>query len=193
MRCPFCTSPDTQVLETRDAADALRRRRRCAACDRRFTTYERVEALALCVVKRDGRREPFDRDKLMRGLVRAAAKRPVAVGQLEAVADAVADRLRVSGGELGSADVGALVLGELRDLDPVAAVRFASVYRRFESAEEFAAELARLSVRPGADDAQLPPDSPGLSAESLQSAAHREENGDGQPRADRPRPRRHRG
>ncbi|HEX2016624.1 MAG TPA: transcriptional regulator NrdR [Solirubrobacteraceae bacterium] len=168
MLCPFCGSDQTQVLETRDAADALRRRRLCGGCERRFTTYERVEALALCVRKRDGEREAFDRDKLMRGLLRAAAKRPVGVDALEHVVDRVADELRVAGGELGSERIGERVLLELRGLDPVAYVRFASVYRNFADAAEFSAELERLesggrsaesgpdSVRPGAEDAVLP-------------------------------------
>lgn len=175
MRCPFCTCSETQVLETRDAADALRRRRQCSGCGQRFTTYERVESLALCVRKRDGRREPFDRDKLMRGLVRAAAKRPLSVGELEGVVDAVAGELRTGGGELEADRIGELVLDELRELDPVAGVRFASVYRDFADAAEFASELERLSVRPKLEDAELPLKAPGVAAKRLEIAAKGEE------------------
>ncbi|TMK39814.1 MAG: transcriptional repressor NrdR [Actinobacteria bacterium] len=149
MHCPFCESPDTHVLETREAAVGLRRRRECAGCGRRFTTYERAEPAALVVIKRDGRREPFERDKLLRGLLRAAVKRPVEVGALEAVADRVAGALLAAGGELGAESLGELVLRELRGLDPVAYVRFASVYRAFSDPEDFAAELARLEERSG--------------------------------------------
>jgi transcriptional repressor NrdR len=132
MRCPYCASTQTQVLETRDASEAVRRRRACGACERRFTTYERVESLGLAVRKRDGRREAFDADKLLRGLVRAAAKRPLGVDRLE--------------GELEADDLGELVLRRLHALDPVAAVRFASVYRRFEDPSQFAVELGRLEA-----------------------------------------------
>lgn len=144
MRCPFCGSTEIQVLETRDAPDALRRRRQCGGCQQRFTTYERVQALALCVRKRDGRREPFDREKLMRGLIRAAAKRPIGVDALERVVDRVAEQLGLAGGELEADRIGERVLLELRILDPVAYVRFASVYRNFADPAEFAAELKRL-------------------------------------------------
>ncbi len=146
MRCPYCASTQTQVRETRDASEAVRRRRACGACERRFTTYERVESLGLAVRKRDGRREAFDADKLLRGLVRAAAKRPLGVDRLEGVVDAAADELRAAGGELEADDLGELVLRRLHALDPVAAVRFASVYRRFEDPSQFAAELGRLEA-----------------------------------------------
>ena len=175
MRCPFCTCSETQVLETRDAADALRRRRQCNGCGQRFTTYERVESLALCVRKRDGRREPFDRDKLMRGLVRAAYKRPLEVGELEGVVDAVAGELRSGGGELDSDHIGELVLTQLGRLDPVASVRFASVYRNFADAAEFASELERLSVRSKLEDAQLPPKAPRVASKRLEIATKGEE------------------
>lgn len=146
MRCPYCASTRTQVLETRDASEAVRRRRACGACERRFTTYERVESLGLAVRKRDGRREAFDADKLLRGLVRAAAKRPLGVDRLEGVVDAAAEELRAAGGELEADDLGELVLRRLHALDPVAAVRFASVYRRFEDPSQFAVELGRLEA-----------------------------------------------
>jgi transcriptional repressor NrdR len=149
VRCPFCDSPETHVLETREAAVGLRRRRQCGGCAKRFTTYERAEPAALVVVKRDGRREPFDRDKLLRGLLRAAVKRPVEVAALEALADRVAAEMLAAGGELEAEALGELVLRGLRGLDPVAYVRFASVYRAFSDPEDFAAELRRLEQRSG--------------------------------------------
>jgi transcriptional repressor NrdR len=186
VRCPFCASSDTNVLETREAGDSLRRRRSCGDCGQRFTTYERVEALALAVRKRDGRRETFDREKLLRGLVRAAAKRPLTVDQLEQLVEVVAAELASAGGELPADRIGELVLRELRRLDAVAYVRFASVYRNFEDTAEFAAELKRLergnsgrrkggSVRSPADDLESIPITPRKPAKSLQLAAEEEE------------------
>jgi transcriptional repressor NrdR len=193
VRCPFCASADTHVLETREAADSLRRRRSCGECGQRFTTYERVEALALAVRKRDGRRETFDREKLLRGLVRAAAKRPLTVDQLEQLVEVVAAELAAAGGELPADRIGELVLRELRALDGVAYVRFASVYRNFEDAGEFAAELKRLevggrrrsasagrgkkgSVRSAADDLESTLITPRDTANSLQIAVEGEES-----------------
>jgi transcriptional repressor NrdR len=149
-----------------------------------------VEALALAVRKRDGRREPFDREKLLRGLVRAAAKRPLAVDQLEEVVERVAAELSASGGELPADRIGELVLRELLGLDAVAYVRFASVYRNFEDAAEFAAELRRLdedesevrgtgSVRPSADDLESTPMTPREPTKPAQIAAEEEENAHG--------------
>jgi transcriptional repressor NrdR len=186
VRCPFCDSPDTHVLETREAAVGLRRRRECGGCAKRFTTYEHAEPAVLVVVKRDGRREPFDRSKLLRGLLRASVKRPVEVAALEALADRVAGELLAAGGELGAEALGELVLRGLRGLDPVAYVRFASVYRAFSDPEDFASELRRLeersvrpegrsSVRPRADDPVLPPDTPQTAARTVKSAAGRED------------------
>jgi transcriptional repressor NrdR len=134
------------------------------------------------VCKLDGRREPFDREKLMRGLMRAAAKRPLAMDQLEQVVERVEAELGAAGGELPSERIGEIVLRELRGLDAVAYVRFASVYRRFEDAEQFAAELGRLegdSVRLATDDAELPPESPRVAAKPTERAAKGEEQADG--------------
>ena len=200
--CPYCGSGQTHVLETREAGGSLRRRRSCAGCGQRFTTYERVEALALAVGKRDGRREPFDREKLLRGLVRAAAKRPLTVDQLEEVVERVAGELRAAGGELPADRIGELVLRELRGLDAVAYVRFASVYRNFDDVAEFAAELKRLeegasqageranesaepgarepgSVRSAADDLESTPITSGDPAKSVEIAAEEEESAHG--------------
>src|SRR5207244_242083 len=122
-------------------ADAIRRRRECAGCGERFTTYERAEGIRMHVVKRDGRREIFDRDKLLRGLQRAAAKRPIEPARLEGMADAIEAGLRRRGGEAEAQWVGDLALGGLARLDRVAAVMFASVYRSIEDLSAFEAEL----------------------------------------------------
>jgi transcriptional repressor NrdR len=147
MRCPFCGSDDSRVVDSRDtdAGDAIRRRRECGACVRRYTTYERLDAMPLVVVKRDGRQEVFDRAKLLRGIVRACVKRDIPLDDLERVVDEIEDRLRRRpGGVFTSAEIGRQALRLLRDLDKVAYVRFASVYRQFDDVEEFKEELARL-------------------------------------------------
>lgn len=138
-----------------EPGDAIRRRRECAGCGERFTTYERVEGIALTVRKRDGRAEPFDRDKLLGGLLRAATKRPLQVPELEALADSIAAAVRSQGGEAEVEFVGELALRGLISLDRVAAIRFASVYRRFEDLAEFEAELRRLEAEPITDADQL--------------------------------------
>src|SRR5213083_2210203 len=133
MRCPFCGDLDTHVVDTRlSEQDAVRRRRRCRACDRRFTTYERYDEGPLYIRKRGGRREPFDRAKLLAGLERAAIKRPVERDQIEAIVDRIVAELPARGGAPESELVGELALRGLRELDAVAYVRFASVYRKFE-------------------------------------------------------------
>ena len=157
MNCPFCSGSETRVVDSRlsEPGDAVRRRRECSGCGNRFTTYERVEGVALTVVKRDGRREPFDRDKLLGGLLRAATKRPVQVPELEAVADDIAAQVRRGGGEVEAELIGEHALRALIGLDRVAAIRFASVYRRFEDRSEFEAELRRLEQEPVALADQL--------------------------------------
>ena len=162
MRCPYCAHPDTRVADSRlaEPGDAVRRRRECLACARRFTTHERADAPALTVVKRDGRGEPFDRQKLLAGLLRAATKRPLQVPQLEAVADSIEEDLRRSGGEARAERIGELALRGLIALDRVAAIRFASVYRNFEDLAEFEAELRRLESEPVAGADQLPLEAP---------------------------------
>ena len=157
MNCPFCEFESTRVVDSRlcEPGDAIRRRRECAGCGERFTTYERVEGIALTVRKRDGRAEPFDRDKLLGGLLRAATKRPLQVPELEALADSIAAAVRSQGGEAEVEFVGELALRGLISLDRVAAIRFASVYRRFEDLAEFEAELRRLEAEPITDADQL--------------------------------------
>jgi transcriptional repressor NrdR len=136
----------------------VRRRRECDGCGERFTTYERVEATPVTVRKRDGTREQFDRQKLLRGLVRAANKRPVSETQLEDLADAIAARVRRLGPEVDAALVGELSLRGLVELDPVTALLFASVYRNFRDLSELEAELQRIRSEPVAGDDQLPLD-----------------------------------
>jgi transcriptional repressor NrdR len=148
MRCPFCGADDTSVADTRIAGDAIRRRRRCEGCERRFTTYERYDEGPLHIRKRDGSREPFDRAKLMAGLERAAIKRPIEHHALEALADRIVAELRAQGGTPSAEQVGELALRGLRSIDSVAYVRFASVYRQFEDVAEFERELGLLEGAP---------------------------------------------
>src|SRR5947209_14599186 len=148
MQCPFCGSTQHRVVDSREAADAIRRRRQCENCDERFTTYERAETVRLHVVKRNGRREPFDREKLLRGLQRAAAKRPIEPERLEQVVASIEAAVRRRGGEAPAEWVGELALGGLARLDRVAAVMFASVYRSIEDLSAFEAELRRLESEP---------------------------------------------
>jgi transcriptional repressor NrdR len=150
MRCPHCGATDTRVLDSRltDPQDAVRRRRSCQACERRFTTYERHDQGPLYIRKRDGSRQPFDRRKLLAGFERAAIKRPVEREQLEVLVDRIVAELRAQGGTPEAERVGELALRGLKGLDRVAYVRFASVYRKFEDVAEFEAELERLEAEP---------------------------------------------
>jgi transcriptional repressor NrdR len=140
MRCPFCSHEDTQVAETResDDGDVIRRRRRCPACDKRFTTYERAELAMPAVVKKDGSRSEFDRNKVRASMMLALRKRPVSIDQVDAALGRIEEKLLASGAnELPSAKIGEMVMRELKKLDKVAYVRFASVYRSFEGVDEF--------------------------------------------------------
>lgn len=147
MRCPFCGTTEDRVVDSRESreGDVIRRRRECVACGRRFTSYEKIEFLPFQVVKRDQRREPYDREKLMRGLQIACRKRPVPQGELERIADSIEAAMQETGErEISSQQLGRMVMQRLRDLDPVAYVRFASVYRRFEDVDAFVKELHDL-------------------------------------------------
>lgn len=147
MRCPFCGHDETKVIDSRvsESQDAIRRRRECISCEQRFTTYERVEEMPLMVIKKDGRREPFDRGKLMRGLVVATVKRNVTPDQLAKLIDDVEAELHNSFRyEISSKQLGDLVLARLKALDRVAYVRFASVYKDFQDLDEFMRELKGL-------------------------------------------------
>lgn len=141
MLCPQCQHDEFKVLDTRPAGDGIRRRRQCQACSYRFNTTERVELRLPLVVKKDGTREPFDRDKILSGLSVACRKRPISAGQIDALADRVTTTVISAGGEVTSADVGTAVLEELGQLDPVAYVRFASVYLELDSPKEIVALL----------------------------------------------------
>jgi len=147
VRCPFCGKSEDRVVDSRESRDSgtIRRRRECLSCSRRFTTYERVEEVGYKVVKNDGTRQEFDRGKLLRGLEKACEKRPVSPKQLEEIADAaenlVAER---EDREISTRELGAFLMERLHQLDQVAYVRFASVYRRFEDVEEFMEELKGL-------------------------------------------------
>jgi transcriptional repressor NrdR len=148
VRCPVCSSLDDRVIDSRTADDGstIRRRRECASCGRRFTTYERIDEVPVVVVKRSGEREPFDRMKIVVGLRAAAKSRPLSDDQLEAVAADVDDQLRLAGaGDVPSERIGLLVLDHLRDLDHVAYMRFASVYKGFDDAADFEREITLLT------------------------------------------------
>ena len=150
MKCPFCQHADTKVTDSRvtDDGNAIRRRRECLSCHRRFTTYELVEEAPLMVIKRDGHREMFDGNKLLRGLMRACEKREVSVEQIKELVASVERELRnrlVQ--EISSEELGEVVLAKLSDLDPVAYIRFASVYRRFSGLKDFMAELETLMAK----------------------------------------------
>jgi transcriptional repressor NrdR len=147
MRCPFCQAVEDKVVDTRpsDNDQVIRRRRECAGCGRRFTTYERIDEVLPLVVKKDGRREPFDRAKILGGLKKACSKRPVAVEVLEAAVDRIERELEETGDkEIPSSRIGDAVMAALREIDDVAYVRFASVYRSFRDAGELMTELQSL-------------------------------------------------
>ncbi len=146
MKCPFCAADDDRVVDSRLAEDgiAIRRRRECAACAQRFTTFERIEEVGLYVAKRSGEREPFDREKIVRGLRSACKNRPVLESTIFSVACAVEEAMRLLGRDVTSEEVGLATLEELRAVDDVAYVRFASVYKGFEEADDFAREIRML-------------------------------------------------
>ena len=151
MLCPYCSFPEDKVVDSRAAREgrAIRRRRECLSCGKRFTTYEYIESLELQVVKRDGRREPFDREKIIKGVTLACKKRPIGVKQIEAVADKVESLLQQLGShEVQSNLIGELVVKELQTIDEVAYVRFASVYRQFQDSMEFLAEIRNSAIPP---------------------------------------------
>jgi transcriptional repressor NrdR len=158
MRCPYCHFESTRVVDSRlaDPGDSIRRRRECAGCGERFTTYERAEGPMVVVTKRDGQREQFDRDKLMRGILRATNKRPVEVSDLEELADKIAGEARRRGGQVDAQWIGERVLRGLARLDRVSALLFACIYRSFEDLSDFESELERLKSEPVLGDDQLP-------------------------------------
>lgn len=147
MKCPFCGFSDSKVIDSRpaDEGTTIRRRRECLACQKRFTTYEIIERLPLVVVKRDGSRQSFDRMKLINGMLRACEKRPVSLPQLEKIADEIEQELQGSlEREINTVQVGEMVMDKLKNIDEVAYVRFASVYRSFKDINTFMEELSKL-------------------------------------------------
>ena len=147
MKCPFCGDDNTRVIDSRPADDneAIRRRRQCDECGKRFTTYEKVETIPLIVIKKDKNRETYDRSKIESGVVRSCHKRPVSVDQIEACVDEIENKIFNLGvREIESEKIGEIVMDQIRDLDQVAYVRFASVYRQFKDADTFMSELKKL-------------------------------------------------
>lgn len=166
MRCPFCDSDESRVVDSRDseAGDAIRRRRECLACERRYTTYERIDEVPLLVVKSDGREELFTRQKVLTGMLRACEKRDIPLERLERACDDIENDLRrVPGRPVTTGMVGERALRHLREIDRVAYIRFASVYRQFEDIEEFQQELAELD-RMGAEPLPGEEPLPGIDA-----------------------------
>jgi transcriptional repressor NrdR len=149
MKCPFCESVEDKVLESREAEEgkSVRRRRECLACRGRFTSYERIEERPLFVIKRDGRREQFSRDKIVKGILHACEKRPVSIEGIESIVDEIERELhREAGREVLSSKIGELVMEKLQQADKVAYVRFASVYRKFEHISEFLKEVKEITA-----------------------------------------------
>ncbi len=147
MRCPFCSYSESKVIDSRPADEgaSIRRRRECLSCRKRFTTYETVESLPIMVVKKDGSRQSFDREKVLRGMIRACEKRPVSLAELEKIADAIELELQNSlEREVRTETIGEQVMARLKDVDEVAYVRFASVYRQFKDIGTFMQELNKL-------------------------------------------------
>ena len=152
MMCPFCGHKEDRVIDSRESkeGDLIRRRRECLKCNRRFTTYERSDEIPFMVVKRDGRREKFDRQKILDGLLKACEKRPIPMAKLAALVDEVETRLAEnSEREMSTSEIGELLMEQLRGLDKIAYVRFASVYRDFQDVEAFLDELKDLLQRRG--------------------------------------------
>ena len=147
MKCPFCGEEDTKVIDSRpaDEGSSIRRRRQCDKCTKRFTTYEKVEAIPLMVIKKDQTREPYDRAKIEKGVFRSCHKRPISVTQMSAMIDKIeAEIFNLGVREVKSNDIGELVMNRIEELDAVAYVRFASIYREFKDVETFMQELKKI-------------------------------------------------
>ncbi|MCL4417792.1 MAG: transcriptional regulator NrdR [Actinobacteria bacterium] len=150
MKCPYCQNIDTKVIETRisDSNGSIRRRRMCEKCSNRFTTFERIENTPIAVIKKDNTRQPFDRNKILSGLIRACIKRNISTAMLEKIVDEIESEIRnFHSNEISSKEIGDLVLKKLRDLDKVAYIRFASVYKQFDSIKQFTSELSELNKK----------------------------------------------
>lgn len=147
MKCPYCEHPESKVIDSRESKNgwSVRRRRECLSCEKRFTTYEKIEEIPYMVVKKDGRRQAFDGQKLLRGLLKACEKRPVPVAKLEEIVDEIESKLQeIPEKEMNASKIGKFVMKKLKTLDKVAYVRFASVYREFKDVLEFKEELESL-------------------------------------------------
>ena len=146
MKCPYCGKENSRVIDSRPTDDgAIRRRRQCDDCNKRFTTYEKVETIPLIVIKKDSKREPFDRKKILAGIVRACYKRPVSMDDMQQLADEIENSIYNMGEkEVSTTQIGEMVMDRLKDIDPVAYVRFASVYREFKDVNTFMAELKKF-------------------------------------------------
>lgn len=153
MKCPFCQNPDTRVIDSRSSDDdfTIRRRRICEVCQKRFTTYEKIETIPLMVSKKDGSIEPFDREKLIEHILRACSKRPIALKDIEDLADSIEQKGQnsLNKQEISSVEIGEMVMEGLRKLDEVAYVRFASVYRQFTDVDTFMNELQKIKIAGG--------------------------------------------
>ncbi len=147
MKCPFCSHPESKVIDSRESRKdrSIRRRRECISCKKRFTTYEKIEVIPYMVVKKDGSRQPFDGEKILRGLLKACEKRPIPVGKLEEIVEEIEIRVQERPDkEIKASEIGLFVMDKLKSLDKVAYVRFASVYREFKDVLEFKQELETL-------------------------------------------------
>lgn len=147
MKCPYCGFAESKVIDSRPTEDgtAIRRRRECSKCEKRFTTYEKLETISLVVIKKDNSRQPYDRNKLLSGIIRACEKRPISIAQMESVVDDIeAELYQTMLREIDSSDIGERVMNKLKDLDEVAYVRFAAVYKRFNDIHAFMEELNSL-------------------------------------------------
>jgi len=147
MKCPYCEFPESKVVDSRptDEGQAIRRRRECMGCGKRFTTYEKIEELPIIVVKKDGNRQTYDRNKLMNGIIKACEKRPVSMSTIERIVDDIEKNLFNSlENEITSVEIGEMVMNKLKDVDEVAYVRFASVYRQFKDVNSFMEELKKI-------------------------------------------------
>ena len=150
MRCPYCSHEEDKVVDSRTSKEgrAVRRRRECLNCTRRFTTYEYIENISLTIIKNDQRREPYERQKLMSGLTSACKKRPVSVKKIESIVDKIENQIeKMSRNEVPSSEIGKMVMAELYSLDEVAYVRFASVYRKFKDISEFISEVKEIESK----------------------------------------------
>jgi transcriptional repressor NrdR len=157
MKCPFCNHIEDKVVDSRESreGDAIRRRRQCLGCERRFTTYERIDEVPYMVIKKDGRREKFDRQKVLAGLLKACEKRPISMGRLAELVDQVEAKVTDSADrEISTIEIGEMLMDTLRDLDKIAYVRFASVYRDFQDEQAFFNELKNLMKKKTGDRSQ---------------------------------------